>query len=224
VNDHGRFDEISRMPPHVRARGEASVPARPDEVRLMVWLRELRGTADEALRGAAARSEVVNALFDELEIPASSRTTAGVSVREDREYERNRWVSKGFVAEARTILRLEDPSPIGRLMSEATARADARIEGPWWSVRPSNPARAEACRQASQDARMKAGAYAESLGSRLGSILWIREPPSEAGYGGPSMRAMPMAAQAAPSPEIPIEPGEMDVSAVVEVAFALEPE
>src|SRR5439155_25596461 len=134
------------------------------------------------------------------------RTTAGVSVREAREYERNRWVRKGFAAEASTTLRLTDPAVLGRVITEATARADARIEGPWWRVLPENPARLEACRQAANDARAKARAFAEALGAELGPLAWVHESPDEVFRAQP-LRAVAMASGGEQA-EMTVEPGE----------------
>jgi uncharacterized protein len=189
----------------------------------MVRLREVRDTADEALGRVAERAQTLDVLFDELGIPSASRTTSGVSVREEREYERNRWVNKGFAAEAGTMLRLTDPAVLGPLMTEATSRADAQLDGPWWRVLPNNPARVEACRQASEDARTKAQAYAEALGARLGPIAWIREPNDRGGFApqGPVFRAQALAAAPGQHPDVPIEPGELDVQATVDVTFEL---
>jgi uncharacterized protein YggE len=189
----------------------------------MIRLREVRDNADEALRRVAERAQTMDALFEELAIPSASRTTSGVSVREEREYERNRWINKGFAAEAGTMLRLADPSVLGRLITEATSRADAQIDGPWWRVLPSNPARVEACRQAAEDARTKAQAYAEALGARLGPITWIREPTEGAGFAAPAsvFRAQALTGSQGQQPDVPIEPGELDVHATVDVTFEL---
>jgi uncharacterized protein YggE len=208
--------------PRVTVTGEASVPARPDEVRIALRLRELRDTADDALTRVAGRSEGLRALLDELGVPEASRTTSGVMVREEREYERNRWVNKGFAAEARTIVRLTDPAILGRLITQATARADAQVDGPWWRILPDNPARLEACRQAARDARLKAEAYAASLGAQLGPIAWIRESSGE--YAPMPRPAFALAARATgpEQAEMDVEPGEMDVSASVSVSFDLQ--
>ncbi len=187
----------------------------------MVRLREVRDTADDALRRVAERSQALAALFDELAIDPAARTTSGVSVREEREYERNRWIHRGFAADARTVVRLTDLDVLGRLMTEATSRVDARIDGPWWRVLPSNPARLEASGRAAEDARSKARTYAEALGARLGPIAWIREPARDVDDAGPYLRATPMAAMADAGPDMPVDPGEMDVTAAVEVAFDL---
>lgn len=116
---------------------------------------------------------------------------------------------------------LSEPNRIGRLMSQAVARARARVDGPPWRFKPDNPARAEACRQAATDARRKAGAYAGALGLRLGEVLKVAEPGTdhdpEAGLASALLRD-------APGPtDMQVRAGHLDVEATVEVTFALEP-
>lgn len=208
----------------VRVRGEAVVPAQPDEVQLAVNVTALEDSLEQAMGEVARRSEELEAILDELEVPRSRRVTSGISVGVEREYERDRWRHKGYRASNRVVLRLEDATGLGRLINEATSRAEARIDGPWWGIALDNPARAEACRRAAAQARRKAEAYAGALGARLGEILRVSEP----GLGGRlSSGEFPVAPAAAPvpaaqAPEVTVEPGELDITASVDVTFRLE--
>jgi uncharacterized protein YggE len=115
---------------------------------------------------------------------------------------------------------LDDPAPLGALMRESVKRTQAQIDGPWWRVAPENPARAEACRLATAEARRKAEAYVEGLGARLGAVLSIREPAAEG-----SMPRMALAARAQPmaeGAEVTVQAAELDVFASVEVTFQLQ--
>ena len=209
----------------VRVRGEAVVPAQPDEVQLAVNVTALEDSLERAMGEVARRSEELEAILDELEVPRSRRVTSGISVGVEREYERDRWRHKGYRASNRVVLRLEDATGLGRLINEATSRAEARIDGPWWRIALDNPARAEACRRAAAQARRKAEAYAGALGARLGEILRVSEP----GLGGRlSSGEFPVAAPAvapvpaAQAPEVTVEPGAVDITAAVDVTFRLE--
>ena len=134
------------------------------------------------------------------------------------EYVDGRQQHRGFRATARTSLRLEDPAVVARVLREAVAEADARVDGPTWLVRPDNAAHLDAARAAAAAARGKAEAYAEALGVRLGALERVAEPGLGPPEPKPFMRA---AAEAAPA-EIGVEPGELLVSASVEVTYALE--
>lgn len=213
-------------PGTVTVRGEATVPAKPDEVLVAIEVNVLEGTAEAALSEAALRSERLEAALTSLSIPEDRRATAGVTVKEEREYERNRFVSKGYRATNRILIRLDDAAPLGRLIREATEQAQARVDGPWWRVKLENPARVEACRQAATEARRKAEAYAGALGAKLGAVIAVTEPglarPRPTGEMGQMRALAATAVVAAPPPEVEVHPGELDVSAAVEVTFALD--
>jgi uncharacterized protein YggE len=81
-----------------------------------------------------------------------------------------------------------------------------------------NPARAEACRQAIADARQKAEAYSQALQLRLGSVETVTEAEAAGRHGHfPAGVAL-----AAAGPELEINPGQLEVSAAVDVTYLLE--
>lgn len=190
--------------------------------------------ADDAHADVARRSQALDALLDELEVPKERRRSTGVSVRPEHSWSGSRWERKGWRASNGIALRLQDPSIVGRLVGDAVDRAEATVSGPWWSVTPEHPARTEVCAEAARRARAKAEAYAVALGMRLGHVLEIREPGT--GHGeddGHRSFAVPVAAPAAmqladtdraaaPPPRIDVDPGETEVYGSVEVTFALE--
>jgi uncharacterized protein len=203
----------------VMVRGSASAAATPDEATVAVELAELRATAEEAYSEVAERSAVLAAVLDGIGVDKARRSSGGVSVGEHVEYVDGRQQHRGFRATARTSLRLDDPAVVARVLREAVAEAGARVDGPTWVVRPDNAAHLDAARAAAAAARAKAEAYAEALGVRLGALERVAEP----GLGPPEPRPFvrALAAEAAPV-EIGVEPGELLVSASIEVTYALE--
>jgi uncharacterized protein YggE len=206
----------------VKVRGEAVVSAEPDEVQLALNVTALEDSPERAMGEAARRSEQLEAILDELEIPKARRITSGISVQVEREYERERWRHKGYRASNRVVVRLEEASVLGRLINEATRRADTHLDGPWWRVAVDNPAREEVCRRAAAEARRKAQAYVEALGARLGEIVRVAEPGLDVRRSGEFAVAVQAAGAAPQGPEITVEAGELDITAAVDVTFRLE--
>lgn len=205
----------------VTVRGQAVVPGVPDEARFSLEVASLESKPEAALAEAAMRMEALEGVFSDLGIPAERRSTAGVSVGEQWEWIEDQKVLRGYRATGRVLVRLMDASLSGRLMREAAERAEARIAGPWWWIAPDNPARLEACKGAAVEARRKAEAYAEALGLRLGAVVSITEPGTEAEHvsiGGQAMAAMAPAEAA----DVPVGAGLLDVVAAVDVAFLLD--
>lgn len=211
----------------VTVEGTAIVNARPDEVEIALTVTYVDNSPHEALTEVASRSAQLEALLAELGIEERQWTTSGAIVNEQTEWDRqtSQQVHRGYLATNRISLRLQDESLIGKLMSEATRRAQARISGPWWRIAPENPARIEACRAAALEARRKAEAYAAALDVRLGVVLDISEPGIDFEPSPRMGMAKPMSLMSAEAPsEINIHAGDLHVSASVIVRFALHPD
>ena len=206
-------------------RGEAVVPAEPDDVALALEIDVVRATPEEAFGDVAARSARVEQVLDELGVARGTWSTTGVSVGPHHEYDdRGRREHRGYVAANRVLVRVADKSVLSTLMRLAVERAQARIQGPWWRIALSNPARYAAYREAAAAARSKAEAYAEALGGRLGAITSVSEPglsePSV--YGSHHVRETAVFGATIEESRMHIEPGELNVSAALDVTFALD--
>lgn len=211
----------------VTVRGEALVPGQPDEAHVFLEVKAVEKSPQKAMADASARSERLQTIFDELDIPPLARATSGISVGEESEWSSGKRKHLGFHAVNRVSVRLDDAGTVASLIAEATERCEATVRGPSWEIALGNPARVEAFRAAAEDARRKAEAYASALGARLGDVLTVTEP-------GLAVRThqrheiVPAPAAAAPSavaaspPEIQIDAGALDIPAAVEVTFALE--
>jgi uncharacterized protein YggE len=191
------------------------VRTEPDEALVWITLTARAATPGPALANVSARSQTLAVMLDELQIGKPDRTTTGVTVAEEFEHTHEGRRSLGQRAAARVALRLTDPELIGQLIARAAGELDARIDGPRWQIAPDNPVRLEAAREAARDAERKARAYAEGIGMRLGRAVRLAEPEDWHG-----VRAF--AAGGGGGEHVPIDPGEHEVFASIEVTFALE--
>ena len=116
--------------------------------------------------------------------------TTGISVNEEREYDKGTYHHRGYRATSVVSVRLSDPEKLAQLVQHSTSRALARIEGPWWRIALDNPARVEACRQAAAEAKRKAEAYASSLGTTPGAVLSVTEPGLDGERYGEGVQGM----------------------------------
>jgi uncharacterized protein YggE len=203
--------------------GQGRVRAEPDEAQLWLRLTQVESSTEKAVREVATRSDALQAVLAELEVPPADRSTRGVSVRRETEYRGNREVHKGFRASTAVILRLSDPDLISRIINRATADASAEIDRLQWMVSKENAVRRDACRRAAADARLRAEAYAEGLGVALGPV----ERVIEAGARAPgdeypvAEAASAMSMSPGHEPTVDVSPGEQEISAVVDVTFRL---
>jgi uncharacterized protein len=207
----------------VTVRGTGVASAQPDEVRILLELAAQRAKPQDALSEVAKQSEALTDILDGLGIPSTRRTTSGASVSDVWEYDKQGNRSHaGYRATNSVVIRLDDSSLLGKLMNQATEKASARIMGPWWHIAPDNPSRALACEQAAAVAKLKAEAYAASLGVRLGGVLRVSEPIENVPfYGRTAPKTFALAAESAEA-EVSVDAGELEVTATVEVKFRLE--
>ncbi|HEX5165554.1 MAG TPA: SIMPL domain-containing protein [Thermomicrobiales bacterium] len=205
----------------ITVAGTAVVPAQPDEVAIGIALSHLAPTPDAAITEVAARSRQLETIFDEMQIGRDRWTTSGVSVNEEREWDGQRQIHRGYRAGTRVQLRVADAELVGKVMHESVRRCQASIDGPTWLIAPDNPAHDDARRRAATSARAKAETYAAALGVRLGTILSVTEPGLSAAPPSPMPKVMRTMAMDA-APEITVQSGDLDISATVIVTFGLE--
>jgi uncharacterized protein YggE len=211
-------------PATVSATGEARVRVAPDEADLWITLSALEPAPGDALADVTRRVSGLAEILDEFSVARRDRSIGGISVAEEFEHSQQGRRSLGYRATANASIRVTDAELIGRLITEATQRIQAQINGPHWQVSPSNPARLKAVRDASADAKRKAEALAEGLGAQLGPVLSLVETTAAPlGFRGEARRMSrsAMRASAAPDPGVPIEPGEHDIVSNVQVTFVL---
>ena len=199
----------------ITVRGTGTATAQPDAVTVGLRVEALRPTASEAFAEATRLAEAVVSLCDELGVAPGARTTSRVSLAEEGEHTDAGWQHRGYRASSRLAVRLEDAELASRLISEAAARLETRIDGPTWNVAGDNPAHAKARRRAAAHAREKATEYADALGGRIGAIVTIAEPGT-----GPTPRPLELGVLRAAA--MPLEAGEHEVVAEIDVTFQLE--
>jgi uncharacterized protein YggE len=149
-------------------------------------------------------------------ITEGRRTTSRVKLAEDGEHTSTGWQHRGYRASSRLVVRLDDGELASRLVTDAAERVDLRIDGPGWRVAHDNPGHADARRLAAVDARQKAEEYAAALGGRIGAIVSIDESETKP---APVFGPMALRAEAA---GMPIEGGERELGAEIDVTFQLE--
>jgi uncharacterized protein YggE len=204
--------------PTVTVRGEAAIRVEPDEAVLAIALSALKEDPASALADVSERSDLLVTILDDLGVPRADRSTSGVSLREEFDHTTEGRRSLGHRAVANTVVRTADPATIGRLVTVTATELRAQLAGPRWRIAPGNPARLEVARQASAEATRKARAFADGVGAKLGRLVRLAEPNEPERQIARSASLMQMAAGG----EMPINPGELEVAAVIEATFILE--
>ena len=204
--------------PTVTVRGDAVLRVEPDEAVLWITLTALAESPGDALSDVSARSLALIAMLDEIGVGRSDRPTTGVTVEEEFDHTEQGRRSLGHRALSRVSVRLSDLERIGQLISEATEKLAARIDGPRWIISPDNPVRLEAARAAAAAARRKAEAFAEGVDAKLGPLLGLSEP----GLQPVNLRMAAAVGFGGAAPTMHVEPGDQEVAASIVASFVLE--
>jgi len=113
---------------------------------------------------------------------------------------------------------VHDIAKLGDVITAANAAGADTINGPTFSISDPAPYRADAINRAVADARVTATAMAKAAGKSLGSVLSISSGDVSSQPG--PLYAADATAGAAKS--VPIEAGQLDVTANVTVVFELK--
>jgi len=222
MSTHNSDPGSREFTPTVTVRGEAVLRAEPDEAMLWITLTALEGDPGRALSDVSRRSEQLAVMLDDLGVANADRSTTRVTVYEEFDHTPSGRRSLGHRAAAGTSVRLTDAELIGQLITNATTALQARIDGPRWQIAAENPVHLDAAHEAAADGQRKAKAFAAGVGAKLGHLVRLNEPGTA--QAGPRMHrgGVQLASTAAAGP-MPIEPGEYEVTAAIDVTFALEP-
>jgi uncharacterized protein len=161
-----------------------------------------RGAIDSVIDAGVAREDIrtVNIAVQDYFDPAQQKVTARIG---------------SYQVEV-VVRRLDDASGVLGALSDSAGDA-LQIRGLQLGMRDAESARKWARREAVRDAQERARDLAEAAGLQLGEILAI-EDSDRSGFSG--VRAMKMASvhQAA---SMPVEPGQISVSALVTITYAI---
>lgn len=202
----------------IRVRGTGMVTAAPDLATLQLSVSALREGPDEAM---TRMSERTAALLDLLR--ASGVEERDISTRDlsfNAEYvhgERGEPpVLRGWRAAQTLAVRLRDFERLGATITAAVGVLEdtANVQHIGFEIADPGPLLREARLLAVDEARSKAAALAAHLGVRLGRLVLVEDAP---GWSGPSPRGEMMMRTAA----VPVSPGELTVSATVELVYAI---
>lgn len=211
--------------PYVRASGESVVEVKPDQASITVAVVTQASTASAA---ASQNATQVTAVLDRLRKesgPNADIRTVGYSVNPNYTYpnQPNSTGPKivGYTASNTVQIKLDDIAMVGRVLDAATAVGANNVHGVQFSVKDERAVRAQALRQASQNARAAAEAMAAALGLRV-----VRVRSAETGE--PSIvrpvQELAMARMAADrAAPTPVEPGNVQVRGVVTVTLDVAP-
>lgn len=121
-----------------------------------------------------------------------------------------------------TEVVVADLGQLASLVQTLTGIENARLDGPWWSLRSDNPLHREARLAAVADARSRAADYAAAFGARVVGLLEVSDVGGGGGWLGHAQdRALMGGPGGDEEPAFDFVPAVQTVSAQVTVRFTL---
>jgi len=208
-------------PPAVVTIGQATVRLPPDRAFVTLSTETRAPKPAEAQQRNATAMAAVQQKLESARLAKDGIRTIGYSLDEEFDYANNRRISRGFRAVNTIEVRIDDLSRVGEILDVAVAAGATSAGAIRFDLKDRDAAERQAVRLAVADARARAEAAAAGANATIGSIRRIEEQ----GAVRPVPRPMPMMARAAAADtavETPVNPGEIEIDATVQLTAALK--
>lgn len=204
----------------VTVRGEAELVSEPDLATISATVHRTGPDADRVRRELAEASTRVRAIVEEQRAALERHGTSGLHVGPIFTGRAGRRIS-GYRGRFSTELVVADFAALPALIAAVSAFDGAQVDGPWWSLRPTNPVYRQVRIAAIEEARRRAVDYAAAFDATLGPLVEVSD--LESSLGAPRMmKTFAMeTARGGGEPELDLEPAEQRVGAQVTVRFQL---
>ncbi len=202
----------------VTASGNGKVSAAPDEAVMTFGVTKQSPDAKKALKAASAVGKEITEALKQAGIDAKDIQTQNVSVYPQQTTQGNKVIITGYDASLVVTTKVRDIERLGDVITAANEAGANSINGPAFIISEESPYRAQAIDKAVADARKSAEAMAKAAGKSVGEVVSM----STSNVTVPiPMGGVAYSADAAKA-SVPIEPGQLDVSADVTVVFELK--
>lgn len=167
-------DDMART---VSVTGSGLVSAVPDRATVQMSIVSRAKELDAAQAGAARVTAAVLSLTDKLNIKRNKVDTTGATVRPDYRWNREaeQQELRGYIAERRMNVKVDDLDRLGELVEGAVAAGVNQVSAPQLDNSRRKAMRREALALAAKDARANADVLAETLGAKLGDPISISD-------------------------------------------------
>ncbi len=205
--------------PSLRVFGTGEVAAAPDTAQIHTGVVTEAVTAKEAVDANSRAMQEVIAALRELGVDPKDVQTERFDVTPQYRHEPNRKEPPrivGYRASNGVRVIVRELEGVGRILDGVVQAGANEMRGISFSVAEPQPLLDEARKRAVADARRKAGLFAEAAEVELGRVLSLEEQGTSAPI--PLARVARAEAMAA----VPVEPGQLELSANVVLVFAIE--
>ena len=210
----------SQPPRTLRVNAEGSATVRPDLAVVLAGVQVTAKDPQKASDDASARMKALLAELRRLGLAERDVQTSELSLRPERPWENGRQLPvQGYTATMSVRVKVRKLEQLPGLLGRLTAVGVNEIDSVQLGKEELGPVRDQALALAVSAARARAQAVASAAGVTLGDVISIEIDPSR----GPSPVTANVALRAAavPASDVPVAEGELEVTARVEMVYAI---
>jgi uncharacterized protein YggE len=206
--------------PSVVTTGEATVRRAPDQAFVTVAVESRSKNPRDAQRQNAETMTAVQQRLAASGVAKEAVRTLGYSIQQEFDYPNGRRVPREFVARNALEVRVEPVERTGDIIDAAVQAGATAVSGVRFELKDRAGAEREALRMAVADARGRADAAAAGAGRSVDRVLKIEEV--RAGMAPLPRQMMMTRAAADASVETPVEPGTIEIRALVTLTVSIK--
>jgi uncharacterized protein len=196
--------------------GRGEVKGRPDTATVQIGVETEAAAAKDALAKNTDEASALQAKLKELGVAEADIQTSNFSIYPT--YGTDGRQITGYHVSNSVTVKIRALDKAGTLLDQVVQAGANSVNGISFSVDDPQALLSQAREQAMRDARSHADLLAKAGGAAVGDVLVITE---NVGAQPPMPLAMPMAAEAADSKAVPVQPGEQSFNLEVQVTYQL---
>jgi|SaaInl7_200m_RNA_FD_contig_31_306882_length_750_multi_8_in_0_out_0_1 uncharacterized protein len=201
--------------------GSATIEAAPDIAQVQLGVQTFAETLDEAMAENNQRADGVIAALKAGGVAEADIKTTSFNVYPQRDFRKEDGIGEivGYWVNNSVAATLRDLNSVGRLLEGAIEAGANNVNSLAFTLDDFEAVRAEARVKAMENAQERAASLAQAAGMELGKPIRI----DEVGYGGGPIynRGDYDEAMGADIGQVPVAPGELVVTAQVDVYFEI---
>lgn len=198
---------------------EGKVQGRPDMATISLGVQTEAQTAQAAVQANATRMTALIAALRRAGIAERDIQTSNVSVNPQQQYRENQPpLVTGYQANNTVTAKIRNVDNVGRVIDASVAAGGNTVNGVSFSYQNPDAQVDNARREAIREARRRADLYASALNMHVVRIVAIQEG---GGYSPPFPVPMLARGMAAAQEATPVQVGEIETTASVNVTFEL---
>lgn len=204
-------------PPQINVSGEGKVLVMPDLVDISIGVTNTGADAATVKKANDAAIDAVIKYLKAQKLDPKDYQTQRVSLNKNYDYDKKKY---SFIASQTILIHLKDITKYDTLMLGLTDAGVNTINGVTFKTSKEEQYETEARTKAIADARKKAEDYTKALGQPLGKALMVTDN-SQTYYPVIRNMAMMNKGMAADGEQETLAPGEITITANVQISYAL---